>query len=559
MKTSIMTIVLLVLNFAAGTSAANLPTYTSMVYPGIDGKLVYVPDEHGNVIPDYSHAGYGGGGVALPYAPVRETVWPVEGDNAANIQGAIDRVSILPLDENGFRGAILIKKGYYKLFEPIRISASGVVLRGEGMEKTNTILIGMTTDSMKTGNSYRNTALVVIAGPKEIEPDISRAARIADKFVPFGAKSFRVESAKTFKVGDNVIVRRKTTREWFETLELDIDNNKWGRGEIDWSHNFDRIITGIDGNVISVDAPITCPIEARWGGGEVIPYTEHRISKVGVENLTGISEYDQTKRTDKATNLDRIPFYTDDYYNDENHYWTFIRMGNLTDGWVRNVTQKHFARSLVFVESGCKWITVQDCVSQDPVSMRSGGRRFIYLISGQLCLVQRCTSDLGRHSFVMGGSLTTGPNVFLDCTATRPYSTSEPHSDLIAGALYDNIHAPLSLRYAASTVQRWMAIWGVLWNCEGMYICQKPPVGQNFAFGHIGIHAVVFNTNLVDHRFPNGHIESWDKHVAPRSLYLKQLDDRLGAEAVRKIAVPNQLTDPSNEPWGGNAEGVLLR
>jgi len=536
--------VVLVLHFTAGASAENLPSFTSMVYPGIDGKLVYVPDEHGNVIPDYSYAGYGGGGIALPYVQVRETVWPVEGDNAGNIQEAINRVSKLPLDANGFRGAVLIKKGYYKLFKPIHISSSGVVLRGEGMEETNTILIGMTTDAMKTGNSYRSSALVQIGGPHKIKPDKSKTVKIADNIVPFGARSFRVESAKGFKIGDTVIVRRKTTREWFETLELDIDNDQWGRGKIDWSHDFDRIITGINGNTITIDAPITCPIETRWGGGEVIPYTENRISRVGVENLTGISEYDQTKRTNKATNIDRIPFYTDEYYNDENHYWTFIRMDNLNNGWVRNVTQKHFARSLVSVEGGCKWITVQDCISQDPVSMRSGGRRFIYLISGQLCLVQRCTSDLGRHSFVMGGRLTTGPNVFLDCTATRPYSTSEPHSNLVAGALYDNIHAPLSLRYAASTIQRWMAIWGVLWNCEGMYICQKPPVGQNFAFGHIGIHAVVFNTNLVDHRFPNGHIESWDKHVEPRSLYLKQLDDRLGPDAVRNIAAPSQLTDP---------------
>jgi len=524
-------------------NTADLPPCTSMVYPGIDGKLVYVPDEQGNIIPDYSHAGYGGGGVALPYVPVRETVWPVEGDNASHIQEAIDKVSGLPIDDNGFRGAVLLKMGYYELFEPISISASGVVLRGEGMGDTGTILIGRTTESMKTGKPQRYSTLVVIAGPRGTELDEGSASKIADETVPFGARSFRVKSAQGFKVGDTVIVRRHTTREWFETLELDIDNDKWGSGEVKWSHDFDRIITSIDGSLITVDVPITCPIEARWGGGSVIPYTERRISHVGVENLRGISEYDQTKRTNKATNLDRIPFFTDEYYNDENHYSTFIRMNNLTNGWVRNVTQLHFVFSLVSVDSGCKWVTVQDCDSREPVAMRSGGRRFIYSISGQLCLVQRCRSDLGRHSFVMGGRLTTGPNVFLDCTATRAYSTSEPHSDLVAGALYDNVHAPLSLRYAASTIQRWMAIWGVLWNCEGMYICQKPPVGQNFAFGHLGIHAVVFNTNLVDHRFPNGHIESWDKHVAPRSLYLKQLEDRLGSDAVRNIAVPGQIEE----------------
>jgi len=30
--------------------------------------------------------------------PIKETVWPVKGDNVANVQAAIDRVSALPLD-----------------------------------------------------------------------------------------------------------------------------------------------------------------------------------------------------------------------------------------------------------------------------------------------------------------------------------------------------------------------------------------------------------------------------------------------------------------------------
>ena len=37
------------------------------------GRLVYVPDEQGNTIHDASHAGYRGGGVAIPTVPVRET------------------------------------------------------------------------------------------------------------------------------------------------------------------------------------------------------------------------------------------------------------------------------------------------------------------------------------------------------------------------------------------------------------------------------------------------------------------------------------------------------
>src|SRR5262249_21280597 len=63
-----------------------------------DGKLHYEADARGNRIPDFSHCGYLGGGVALPDAPVRAVVAPAKGDNGPRIQAAIDYVSQLPAD-----------------------------------------------------------------------------------------------------------------------------------------------------------------------------------------------------------------------------------------------------------------------------------------------------------------------------------------------------------------------------------------------------------------------------------------------------------------------------
>ena len=48
----------------------------------------------------------------------------------------------------------------------------------------------------------------------------------------------------------------------------------------------------------------------------------------------------------------------------------------------------------------------------------------------------------------------------------------------------------------------------------------------------MGINAVVFNAALQDLTKPNGHVESLDKHVTPKSLYLTQLNERLGLDAV---------------------------
>ena len=118
--------------------------------------------------------------------------------------------------------------------------------------------------------------------------------------------------------------------------------------------------------------------------------------------------------------------------------------------------------------------------------------------------------------------------MFLDCLATRPYSSSEPHERWSTGNLYDNVQAPLTARFWKGIIVGWAGANTVFWNCEGDFLIQKPPTAQNYAFGHIGVNAVVFNTRLQDLTLENGYMESLGVHVTPRSLYLAQLRERLG-------------------------------
>ena len=144
----------------------DMPPTTSLVYPGTDGKLVYAADSLGNKIPDFSNAGYKGGGIPIPYVPVKATVWPLTGDNSEKIQKIIDSVSALSFDAYGFRGAILLKMGFYQLDKPLYIKASGVVLRGEGMSDVGTILFGKTPKQQPPQGPGRGgrPALVNIVG-----------------------------------------------------------------------------------------------------------------------------------------------------------------------------------------------------------------------------------------------------------------------------------------------------------------------------------------------------------------------------------------------------------
>jgi len=414
-------------------------------------------------------------------------------------------------------------------------------LRGEGMSDIGTILFGKTPKDKPVQGLGRGgrQALINISGDAGVKPQEDTKQAITDNYVPVGATSFTVASGKAFKKGDKVLVRRIGNDAWIKELGLDtatVGKNRWQPFNI----NYDRTIIDIKGNTVTIDAPVFCAIENRWGGGELLKNSDERIEQVGVENLRGVSEYDPSVRQKNYGNMDRdkldpkYQYQGDEYFSDENHYFNFINISNAKNVWVRNITALHFGSSVIQSNAGTKWITVQDCESWEPVSIRMGGRRFTYQMNGQFCLVQRCFSQKGRHSFVLQGQEASG-NVYLDCKAVNPYSTSEPHNHWVNGVLYDNIKAPLTARYWDFIIG-WAGANIVFWNCEGDFLIQKPPTAQNYSFGHVGLNAVIFNAGLQDLTKPNGHVESMDAHVIPRSLYLTQLKERLGENAVKNIA-----------------------
>ncbi len=101
--------------------------FSTRVYPGEGGKLINVPDEQGNVIQDFSHCGYMGGGVALPEVPVVMTVWPEDGgDEKERLQAVIDAVSERVPDTDGFCGALLLRRGTYRIGGTLKVRTSAV-------------------------------------------------------------------------------------------------------------------------------------------------------------------------------------------------------------------------------------------------------------------------------------------------------------------------------------------------------------------------------------------------------------------------------------------------
>lgn len=517
-------------HFAALEPDAVPAKQTAAAFMNEDGQLTYVPDYKGNRILDFSNSGYMGGGVNIPDVPVVRVIEPIDGDNTAHIQAAINETAKLPLSPDGFRGAILLKKGVYPVYGTIYIRDGGIVLRGEGDGEGGTTIHG-------AGNKARN--LIEVGSGAGAVADEQTAVDIAELYVPSGSRTFHVIDASGYEPGDTVFVRRIGSSRWISEIGMDhIYMRPGSGGTTQWSPfnlDFDRVVTSVDkaNNRITVDAPIANAIDRKWGGGQLLKYDDAaRIQQVGVEWIRVDSDFDKSVTSTVWDNGK-----TDPYYADENHAERFVVFKQAKNGWVRHVTACHLSYSLAEMGSGAKWITVQDCRVYDMVSIITGGRRYAIFFKGQLNLAQRIYVETARHAFVVD-SRVAGPNVVLDSESALDYNTSEPHHRWSTGGLFDNVRSPISIRDRAwlGSGHGWAGANYVAWNTEGNLTVQQPPTAQNYAIGHVGPKVPGLVPNGYDSRPRNDGF--WDvlgEHANPHSLYKQQLKERLGQQAVNNI------------------------
>ena len=499
-------------------------------YPGASGRMIRQPDALGDRVLDFSGVGYKGGGVAIPTVATKTNVSPVAGDNSARIQAAINSVSALPLDANGFRGAVQLAPGFYPVSNTLVIAASGVVLRGAGDG-------GNTNNSTVLYATYVGTAqpsLILFSNSSAYTTLTTH--NITNSYVPAGARSFSVDSTSGFSSGTTVFVRRPSTSLWLTNLGMNLVSPAWTAGSFDIYS--DRTITRIEGNAVTLDAPLTCALEQQFGGGTIFSYAwPGRMTNVGVENLRGISYFNPTVLTNTSA--------TTNYFGDENHTWEMASFeGAIANGWARNLTASNFAYACVSLAGtsasrpGVRNITVRDCTSLDPVSEITGGRRYAFVLNDcQFCLNQNCYTRNDRHQFVLQ-SLTVGPNVFVDGLSDVAWNDCGPHFRWSTGAIWDNVtvhgdttsDGVLAVRNRGNlgTSHGWAGANEVVWNSQADgFVVESPPTARNWLIGSIG--PLVNNSAAIPYPAPAGTYDSLGTNVYPNSLYYSQLQDRLAA------------------------------
>lgn len=480
---------------------------TAQAMAGKAKKEVYIPM-------DYSTCGYHASEKPIPDVKNAVYVSNNGADCYERLQRAINYVASLKPDKNGHRGAVLLGEGTYNISKPLRISASGVVIRGAGRGKTTIIKHG-----------YDRGALLYIEGGMSMTGGDTIA--VAGQKTMAGATMLTLKDASKLKKGKRIRIVRPSTKEWIESLNCydfggGLDYTGWKPTDIDIT--WDRTITAVNGNSITIDAPITTTLSEEYGGAfAVTGYNNAEISECGVENLTLMSEHNSWNP------------------KDEDHCWDAIWADNARDCWVRRVEFKSFAGSAVNLQKNTSRITVEDCIAGDPVSETGGWRRCVFLTRGQQTLIQRCVSRQGIHDFA-AGYCAAGPNAFVQCEGENSLGFSGSIGSWAAGLLFDIVNIDGNDISFKNLEQfqfgtGWNTANSMMWQCTGSTLyCYSPDKdNRNSAHGCWG--------TLTG----NAEWTSSNDHVQPRSLFYAQLQKRMGKDAVDGYILPRD-TKASSSP-----------
>lgn len=485
----------------------------------------------GLFLPDFSYAGYHNGeaepgsmamGAALDVVAQYGADPTGSGDSTAAIQGAIAAA------ESAGGGVVQIPEGLYRLDGVLTVSASSIVLRGAGPDKTR---LFFTKD---TGLDFAAHIQIHGAPESDLEIPLSSSAE---------SRSFQIEvaDAQDLDPGDDIEVGWVITPEFIEEHGM---TGTWEAFNDTWQPFFYRSVKSIDRTStphrVTIDVPLRYPVKTRDKAS--LRRMTGYLREVGVEGLavSNATTFDAAWAQSQVHAIDLIG--VDNAWVREVHSFSSPLAPMTGDG-----AGAHLQSSGILIK-GSKRVTVESSKLGYAMNRGGGGNGYLFEMrqSGEL-LFRDCEATAGRHNFIQNWGFGMTGSVWLRVRSAEGKSLIEEGSN-VGGTGYSEFHHSLATanlidasvfddgvsivnRNNESTGAGHTGTQNVFWNTKGSGVLRSLQFGAGYVIGTEGLEVITASdTPLIGlGTSPDDYTEGLGSasSLTPPSLYEDQLKKRL--------------------------------
>lgn len=502
------------------------PLWRSELYP--EDWTPEFEGPEGRFLHDFSYAGYRGGGEELGQ-DLPELVIDVvadhgadpsgESDASAALQGAIDAA-----EEAG--GAVVsLPAGLYRLDAPVTVSASKIVLRGEGADATKLWMTSSDGMSFKSHITFRGS--LSYGDPVALSVDGERRST-----------TVQLADASGLKPGDDIVIGWTITDEFIDEHGM---TGVWMAFNGDWSPFFWRTVVAVDGDTVTVDVPLRYPAKMRDQAN--VRVVSGALREVGVEDL-GVADAVSWALAWEQSQIHALEF------------------DGIIDGWIRGVSSypspgapteglgvdRHLQSGGLIVRRS-KRVTVADSEMAWPENRGGGGNGYLFEVrQSSEVLFRDLVGASGRHNFIQNwGFGATGivwlrihtkdgiavplKGIDIGLPGFSEFHHSLSTANLIDQSVIDDGWGAVN-RGDYSTGAGHSATETVLWNSSGSGTLRSRQFGHGYIIGAEPSLTIETSTNTPDAAgsAPEDWVEGPGEigELDPPSLYEDQLARRLG-------------------------------
>jgi hypothetical protein len=471
-------------------------------------------------------------------------------DSTAIIQNAIDKVG------SAGGGVVQLPQGTFRINPPedsssaLRISHSGVVLRGAGIDKTY-----LFCDDPR----MREKAVISINGDTMIPlggEDAARAEEIPlSRDITRPTTELHLTNTGQFSVGDWVVIRTDVTDSFIAEIGM---QGKW-HTKMKGPMLFRRI-TKIDSGkeVIWIDVPTRGALKTRDN------LRVHRIpamlEEIGVEDLSiGMQENNDSTLEDNEK-----AYKTEGTAGFNVHQSALVSMNGVSNCWLRRTSSYrpagnkgnwHMQSNGFRIGQHCRQVTIEDCTVGWPQYGGEGGNGYGFSLAGNDCLISNCAAIRCRHNFSLKGMNATG-NVIHKSLGKDSRLPSDFHMWLSRANLFDSMTMDNDflqgrIRPCGAPLHGHSTSESVFWNTKGVTgyhrathnVVVSKQFGHGYVIGTRGPYSSAATQPTIDYGYetaPEDFAEGIGKSdtLEPQSLYEAQLQRRLKIVKNRHSGTP---------------------